>query len=82
MPPSSQVNKDFLKAILADKKKLLKKREVDYVSVPHWEELSVKKLWPDLKEDQSFHLYFSDEFPDQKGPNREYFFNILNTVYP
>ena len=58
MPPASQVNKDFLKAILVDKKRLLKKKEVDYVSVPQWEELSVKRLWPDLKNDLGFTPFF------------------------
>ena len=58
MPPETQVNKDFLKSVFKDIKKLKKKKEVDYVSVPHWEELSVKKLWPDLKDDGAFTIYF------------------------
>ncbi len=33
------MNKDFLKAVLADEKKLPKKKEVDYISVNYWEEL-------------------------------------------
>ena len=49
MPPESQVNKDFLKLVLTDEKKLLKKNQVDYVHVAHFEELSVKNLWADLK---------------------------------
>jgi len=35
-----------------------------------------------MKLDRSFAQYFQDEYPNDKGPNREYFFNILNTVYP
>ena len=27
-------------------------------------------------------LYFQDRYPNDKGPCREYFFNILNTIYP
>lgn len=64
MPPEAQVNKDFLKAIFADDKKLLKKKEVDYITVPHWDELSVKKLWVDLKDDAAFNIYFQDKYPD------------------
>ena len=26
--------------------------------------------------------YFPDKYPKDKGPPREYFFNILNTVHP
>ena len=46
MPPENQVNKDFLKKVFIDEKKLLKKKAVDYISVPHWDELAVNKLWP------------------------------------
>ena len=81
MPPESQLNKDFLKAVFADEKKLLKKKQVDYISVNHWDELSVHKLWPDLKDDAAFNIYFQDTYADQKDTNREYFFNILNTIY-
>ena len=52
------MNKDFLKGIFADEKKLFKKKEVDYIAVPHWDELSVKNLWADLKSDPVFNVYF------------------------
>ena len=39
MPGEKQVNKDFLKAVFTNEKKLLKKFEVNYISVPHWDEL-------------------------------------------
>ena len=52
------------------------------ISVPHWDELAVKNLWKDLKDDASFNVYFQDSYQDQKGPNRKYFFDILNTIYP
>ena len=55
---------------------------MNYVNVPHYEELSVNKLWPTLKDDAEFNIYFQDKYPDDKGPNHDYFFNILNTVYP
>ena len=55
---------------------------MNYVNVPHYEELSVNKLWPTLKDDDDFNIYFQDKYPDDKGPNHDYFFNILNTVYP
>ena len=27
-------------------------------------------------------MYFQDEYPASKSPSREYFYNILNTLYP
>ena len=61
---------------------LLKKKQVDYVHVSHYEELSVKNLWADLKETAVFKIYFQDVYPKDKLPCRKYFFDILNTVYP
>ena len=48
----------------------------------HYDELSVKALWPELKKDADFAKYFPDKFAKGKGPPREYFFNMLNTVHP
>ena len=82
LPPRSQVNKDFLKSVLRGEKKLFKKKNIDYIHVSHYEELSVKGLWPDLKDDETFKVYFNDVYPKDRLPNHEYFFNILNTCYP
>ena len=53
-----QVNRDFLKDVFSDKKKLLKKNQVSYINVPAWDELAVKKLWPDMKQDKNMAVYF------------------------
>ena len=82
MPPEDVVNKDFLKAVLAEDKYLLHKSEVKFISVPHYDELSVKNLWPDVKKDADFLRYFPSVYPKGKGPPREYFFNVLNTKMP
>ena len=82
LPPETQVNKDFLRAVFTDKKKLKRKKDVDFIHVPAWDELSVKNLWKDLKNDGNFNIYFHDSYPDQRGPSRKYFFDILNTIYP
>jgi len=61
---------------------LLKKGAVKYISVPHYDELSVKSLCPEFKKDADFCAFFPAVFPKGKGPPREYFFDILNTLYP
>jgi hypothetical protein len=76
------VNKDFLKQVFTNEKRLLKKNQVSYISVPQWDELAVKRLWPDMKDDAAFAAYFQDDYANQRGPCRDYFFNILNTTYP
>ena len=82
MPPVTQVNKDFLRQIFTNEKRLMKKKEIDYIHVSHFQELSVKNLWKELKDDPDFKIYFQDTYPDDKGPCRTYFFDVLNTIYP
>ena len=76
------VNKDFLKAVLNDEKRLLTMNECKVINVPKFDELSVKNIYPLFKKDQSFMVYFPDVFPKDRWPHREYFFTVLNTVYP
>jgi hypothetical protein len=52
------VSKDFLKQVLIGEKTLLKKKAVDYIHVSHYEELSVKNLWSEMKNDKDFKIYF------------------------
>ena len=82
MPDEASMNKDFFKAVLAGQKQLLKKQEVSYITVPHYDELSVKALWPELKKDGEFMQFFPAEYPKGRGPPREYFYNVLNTLKP
>ena len=76
------MTKDHLKAILAGKKQLLKKADVNYVTVTKYDEISVKAMWPMLKKDPVFMSYFFDKYAKGKNPPREYFFNVLNTLQP
>ena len=82
LPDESLVTKDFLKEVLTGKKQLLKKAHVKQVEVPHYDELSVRRLWPEMKKDAEFLSFFPTKFPKDKGPPRDYFFNVLNTVHP
>ena len=82
MPEKSSVTKDFLKAVLEDEKDLLRKQEVNYIHVPQYDEISVKMLWPEVNKDPDFLRYFPSVYPKNRGPPRDYFFNILNTVMP
>lgn len=82
MPPEKQVNKDFMKQVLIGEKSLKKKNQINYIHVPGYEELSANRLWIDLQNDQAFNIYFQESYADMKAPCRDYFFNILNTIYP
>ena len=55
-----QVTKDFFKEVLASKKELLALSEVALINVPFYDELSVRRLWPEMQEDEEFMRYFPD----------------------
>ena len=52
------VGKDFLRDVFQGKKRLMKKKQVDYIHVTHWNKLSVKSLFKDFKDDTEFMMYF------------------------
>ena len=54
LPDESAINKDFLRQILAGEKHLLKKREVNFVTAPKYDEISVKQLFPTFAGDKHF----------------------------
>ena len=82
VPPEKMLNRDFIKQLLTEEKKLLELREVRHVQVPRYDELSVKKFWPFMQPDAAFMQYMPDPTADGRLPEREYFWNVLNTAQP
>ena len=78
----ASVNRDFIRAVLKGDKKLLKISEKRSVNVPMYDELSVKNIFPKFKRDVKVMQYLQDSYPANRNPDREYFFTVLNTVYP
>jgi hypothetical protein len=74
------VNKDFLKGVFMEEKGLLQLSEVKWRNVPFYDELAVKKIWPDVQKDPEVMFYMPDKLPKGRVPDREYLFNVLNTV--
>ena len=46
------LNKDFLKEVFTEEKKLLRLDQVKRICVPLYDELAIKKLWPMMKNDE------------------------------
>ena len=74
------VNKDFLKAVFMEEKGLLKLSEVKFKNVLFYDELAVKKIWPDVQEDPEVMFYMPSKLPKGRVPDRDYMFNVLNTL--
>ena len=82
VPPEYMINKDFLKEVLSEEKDLLELKDVKWINVPLFDELSVVNMWPMMKENKKIMMYFPSKLPKGRVPDREYFFNILNTFQP
>jgi len=74
------VNKDFIRQLLCEEKFMFPLKEVKFVNVPVYDELSVKNLWPHCQTIDDIMKYFPDTLPKGRNPDREYFFNVLNTL--
>ena len=74
------VNHDFLKMVLAGKKQLMPLKDVKWVQVPKFEELSVETVMKVMKNDETFMSYFPDRLPKGRNPGREYTWNIANSL--
>ena len=82
LPPEYMMNKDFLKEVLTEDKALLRLDQVSRVNVPLYDELSVANIWPMMKIDEKFMMYFPTKMAKNRLPDRGCMFNILNTFQP
>ena len=51
MPPLSTINRDFMRQVLKGEKSLLPIAECKFVTVPQYDELGVKHIFPKLHGD-------------------------------
>ena len=80
VPPTTMVNRDFLRQILAGKKRLMPLHDVRQIVVPKFDELAVAKILELLKDNAEFMSYFPDRMPKGRIVARDYFWNILNSL--
>ena len=73
--------KDYAKDIFAEKKILIKKKNVLYIEVPKFDELSVKNMYDKLMKLDNMHKYFPDTYPKGRQCDRDYLFNVANTLH-
>ena len=73
--------KDFAKAVFSGQKRLLKMREVKFINVTKYDELSVKSLYDNYLSLEGMKFYFPDKYPKGRCCDRDYMFNVANTLY-
>ena len=75
------MNKDYIRELLTEEKKLMPLTQIKAVNTPNYDEISVQHLWPKWKEDADFMVYFPSRLPKNRLPEREYFFTVLNSLH-
>jgi hypothetical protein len=83
LPPDKFITFEFIKGVLAGKKKLMLIKELKSIGFvpPKMVEFNVKDLYPIMKEKiRNFSRYFPDSAKD--GFDKGYFFTILNALDP
>ena len=82
MPPYYMVTAPFLKQILKKEKILLKVADVNVCNPPHYDEISVKRLYEECIKLSEMAKHLPDQYPKGRQCSREYFFTILSSVHP
>ena len=82
MPPFAMVTKDFLKAVLSGKKRLLKMSKVNFCNPPAYDEISVTRLYGEVVARPGMAAYFPDKYAKGRQCCKAYMYNIWNTLHP
>ena len=56
-------------------------REVKFINVTKYDELSVKRLYDEFIALEGMKFYFPDKYPKGRCCDRDYMFNVANTLY-
>ena len=81
LPPKAYITWPYIIAILRGKKKLIKSKSLSLtISVPKIEQLSMRNVWPHLREDKAL-LKFMPLLSPGPFPPRKFFFEVLHTKF-
>ena len=81
-PTVRDMTTSFAKDVLSGKKKLLKLKEVLWVTnVPRYKEICSKAIWNEAKSANGITIYMPD-FPESRLPQKAYLLNVMNTIRP
>ena len=80
--PYEMLTKGTMKSIFANEKKLLKLHDVKFIQAPKYDEISVKNLYDKFIKLDGMAKYFPDNYAKGRQCDREYMFNVANTLHP
>ena len=85
LPSLKATRLQFLQDIMCERKKALKVKDVPARKVPHWPQLAVKIIYPQVANIVPEFLHY---LPDLEGknedryPERDFYYRALNALYP
>jgi hypothetical protein len=81
LPPLGDCSLDFLKDVLAGRKRLIPLAEVKHVEVPRFKEFSTKNLLGPALLEQDLKIFLPDVSADEPL-NKQWLFDVIATVKP
>ena len=78
----NNVDSTFISQLIRGEKFCFKNNEINRVILPHYDELNMKNLNEQIKDDNEIKGYLNDKFADKKKPSRQFLLDIIGTVYP
>ena len=85
LPPLKACRLQFLQEIMQDRKKVLKTKDVPARKIPHWPQLAIKSIYPQVVErfpDILFYLPELEGKQEDRYPDRDFFYRVVNALHP
>ena len=61
---------------------MIKISEVKHINVPKYPELAIKNIYHLVTENVQASKFFPNSYPEGRHPDRDYTYNILNSLFP
>ena len=68
--------------MLQGEKDFLKMSEVRFTNIPSFSEIGVKYIYDSAMTLPRMKKYFPDKLPKSRTMDKEYFYNVFNTLHP
>ena len=85
LPSLKATRLQFLQDILSHRKKAMLQKEVPVRKVPHWPQLALKIIYPQIVKMAPDILDFMPELEgknEDRYPERDFFYRVLNAMHP
>ena len=78
----NKVDSEFISQLLRGDKLAFKNDQISKVTLPYYDELKMDNLIEQVKDDEKVKQYMHDKFATTKRPSRQFFLNVVGTIYP